>query len=305
MKMRGFTLVELLIVIAIICILAAILFPVFAAAREKSRQSACQSNLHQIGLAWLQYCQDYDEMTPNVCYGYSCNTWGSMVSAGLGPNGGDTHFDGATTYTNGHGSGPGMLLSPYLKSDAVWFCPGNPTISAQVVWDPTSGTCGKAPADECYAGGFENSSYQYNFQQFVCAANAGSSGKALPAATAGLELSQLTTPDTVAVFFGSWGNSGGFGWATLNAANACDLESADGGIYCSVQYPLSSGVNFSYSQSQKTGHSMGGNAMFADGHVKWYSQGWINTQIEIEHAAGICSGGSTRAPGSNPTIFHD
>ncbi len=58
---RAFTLIELLVVIAIIAILAAILFPVFAKAREKARQSSCQSNVKQLGLAFMQYTQDYDE----------------------------------------------------------------------------------------------------------------------------------------------------------------------------------------------------------------------------------------------------
>src|SRR4028119_299121 len=58
---RGFTLIELLVVIGIIAILAAILFPVFARARENARRSSCQSNLKQIGLGMLQYAQDYDE----------------------------------------------------------------------------------------------------------------------------------------------------------------------------------------------------------------------------------------------------
>ncbi len=57
---RGFTLIELLVVIAIIAILAAILFPVFARAREKSRQTACLSNLKQLSLGVLMYAQDYD-----------------------------------------------------------------------------------------------------------------------------------------------------------------------------------------------------------------------------------------------------
>jgi prepilin-type N-terminal cleavage/methylation domain-containing protein/prepilin-type processing-associated H-X9-DG protein len=61
---RGFTLIELLVVIAIIAILAAILFPVFAKAREKARQSSCLSNVKQLTLALMQYCQDYDECLP-------------------------------------------------------------------------------------------------------------------------------------------------------------------------------------------------------------------------------------------------
>jgi len=61
-RRSGFTLIELLVVIAIIAILAAILFPVFAQAREKARQAMCQSNLKQIGLGYLMYAQDYDEL---------------------------------------------------------------------------------------------------------------------------------------------------------------------------------------------------------------------------------------------------
>lgn len=45
-------------------ILAAILFPVFAQAREKARQVSCMSNMKQQGLALMMYAQDYDEVMP-------------------------------------------------------------------------------------------------------------------------------------------------------------------------------------------------------------------------------------------------
>ena len=67
-RTSGFTLVELLVVIAIIAILAAILFPVFAQAREKARQTACLSNMKQIGTALAMYAQDYDEQYPSGRY---------------------------------------------------------------------------------------------------------------------------------------------------------------------------------------------------------------------------------------------
>ena len=46
----------------IIAILAAILFPVFAKAREKARQTSCLNNVKQLTLGFVQYVQDYDEV---------------------------------------------------------------------------------------------------------------------------------------------------------------------------------------------------------------------------------------------------
>jgi prepilin-type N-terminal cleavage/methylation domain-containing protein/prepilin-type processing-associated H-X9-DG protein len=64
-RCAAFTLIELLIVIAIITLLAAILFPVFARARENARRASCQSNEKQIALGLIQYSQDYDERLPH------------------------------------------------------------------------------------------------------------------------------------------------------------------------------------------------------------------------------------------------
>lgn len=106
-RSNGFTLIELLVVIAIIAILAAILFPVFAKAREKARQASCQSNERQVGLAILQYVQDYDEHFP-------CGE----------------QFQG----NNGAGSGIGWAgtVQNYIKSTGVFKCPDDSTATAGV-----------------------------------------------------------------------------------------------------------------------------------------------------------------------------
>lgn len=62
-KSRGdaFTLVELMVVIAIIALLSALLLPVFTQARQKGWQAGCQSNLRQLSMANQLYSADWDE----------------------------------------------------------------------------------------------------------------------------------------------------------------------------------------------------------------------------------------------------
>lgn len=58
MKNKGFTLVELMIVIAIIAVLATIIMPKMSGARQKANLNACMQNVRQIGLAMEIYAQD-------------------------------------------------------------------------------------------------------------------------------------------------------------------------------------------------------------------------------------------------------
>ncbi len=117
---RGFTLIELLVVIAIIALLAAFLFPVFTQAREKARQTTCQSNLKQFGLAFAQYATDMDGFYP--CPG------GRRFLTGKAPT--PDFVDLAWYSLDATGNDDSMsALYPYVKAGNIWACPDAAVLS--------------------------------------------------------------------------------------------------------------------------------------------------------------------------------
>jgi len=93
----GFTLVELLVVVAILALLAAIIFPAFGRVRENARRASCASNMKQIGLALSMYVNDYDGWYPESQY-YTGTAW-------FNP--------------------PRYCLMQYMQSPQLWECPSN------------------------------------------------------------------------------------------------------------------------------------------------------------------------------------
>jgi len=65
---HGFTLVELLVVIAVIAILAALLLPALAKAKASAQSAACKSNLRQLGIALTVYIGDYQKYPGPIMY---------------------------------------------------------------------------------------------------------------------------------------------------------------------------------------------------------------------------------------------
>jgi prepilin-type N-terminal cleavage/methylation domain-containing protein/prepilin-type processing-associated H-X9-DG protein len=66
---RGFSLIELLVVVSIIALLLAILLPVFSGARQKGQSTLCLNNLRQLGQGWHLYADDHDDICPPGRYG--------------------------------------------------------------------------------------------------------------------------------------------------------------------------------------------------------------------------------------------
>jgi prepilin-type N-terminal cleavage/methylation domain-containing protein/prepilin-type processing-associated H-X9-DG protein len=98
---RGFTLVELLVVIAVVAILTGILLPVFSQAREAARRTSCAGNLHQLGQALALYVSDNDDHWPSIWNGQ----WNAHEGAQL--------------------NWPAAIF-PLVRSAQVYKCPSDP-----------------------------------------------------------------------------------------------------------------------------------------------------------------------------------
>lgn len=125
----AFTLIEMLVVIAIIAVLAAILFPVFSRAREKARQGVCMNNLKQLSAAALLYTGDHR----NWLMPWSIVPGAPAESHCWGGAGGNYPNDPGAVVTWDE------ILLIYLKEKAVFNCPST-------YYTPTGG--GQCPPKE-------------------------------------------------------------------------------------------------------------------------------------------------------------
>jgi prepilin-type N-terminal cleavage/methylation domain-containing protein/prepilin-type processing-associated H-X9-DG protein len=132
---RGFTLLEMLIVIGVIAAMATLLLPAIGQARESSRRAACLANLRDLTHATLAYMADNDGVLPDACASNSVESPQCPLSTGKPP--GQIAFGGYPVLPT-----IGQLLAPYLGGRyAAWKCPDAPdarfTMSGP---DPMAGT---------------------------------------------------------------------------------------------------------------------------------------------------------------------
>ena len=114
----GFTLVELLVVVAIIALLVAILIPTLARARELTRRTLCGTNLHAMGKGWEMYFTNSNGRLPQFFNVLTMvadifSQFDFMIYCGR------EHTTGMPDYVNA-----GMLYKmEYVGSEKVFVCP--------------------------------------------------------------------------------------------------------------------------------------------------------------------------------------
>lgn len=272
----GFTLIELLVVIAIIAVLAAILFPVFAQAREKARQTACLSNLRQIGTAARMYMEDYDGQMFHHHEGWVLDDGTQVESLPSSPDG---CIGGG--FGNSQAEKPWVIFfQPYMKNRQLAFCPSDPSPRSQRLATDIAGYNGgiqsvdeEPPANSeqalAEAGHLNIQSYLLNsiFTHKSCryAVEGALSGFATDAAVGALA-------DPNVILFSERNSE------AMNAADNDEYGSVNQDDYDTwageatlVQWGDGKYANQGWIRYNR--HNSGANYTFADGHAKWMRWG--------------------------------
>lgn len=130
---RAFTLVELLVVMAIIGILAALLLPALSAVKGNAKRTTCLNNLRQVNLGIRMYCDDSKEISPAAKF--PSVAYKELMKSYVG--------------LNGHSS----------AADRIFACPAD---TFHYFDDPTNGSLRFAGAPQHEQAGFDYSSYWFN-----------------------------------------------------------------------------------------------------------------------------------------------
>jgi prepilin-type N-terminal cleavage/methylation domain-containing protein/prepilin-type processing-associated H-X9-DG protein len=229
---KAFTLIEILVVIAIIGILAALLFPVFGRARENARRTSCMSNMKQLGMGMLQYAQDYDERYHGAMK-FAIPGYPGFEFPGLG-------WAGA--------------IFPYIKSTQVYKCPN----------DTNNGIGNNLPVSYAYnhyAAATTLAAHQYPALGILFSEISGSSVNMIDPMETGSPTSSVLDNGQILL----WANSSG---AVQCCKNAAIYHTRGAGVLDYDKGAMKDDDELGPQPTQPR-HFDGANYAYLDGHVKW------------------------------------
>ena len=300
---RGFTLIELMVVITIIAMLAGLLLPAVQAARESGRRSACANNLKQIGLAMQNYENAYGGLpprrygpswTPTVANKGYCG-WGAVILPYLELK------NIARLYYPDYNFYDSQNAEAVAKSIAVYSCPATQPSRSMTICDMDQGNIGTGIAGDYFGANavtawwFADSATNTAYSKNTETAMADNRNKALAEITDGLSYTlliteqagrpdwyikgakQLTTsssgsPNTVSTTIDgtqySQSNPAWWGcWASYQVFSVWTYS--DDGVTANGNNT----INCNNSQGIYSFHRGGANAVFCDGSVHFLPEG--------------------------------